>query len=180
MGIETQITKFMGPTWGPPGSCRPQMGPCWPHEPCYQGRPVQNDRRLPDAFSPNPLSSKIFYPQEPHWQLVIRVQEMAILVPNQQNAGKLKACTHYQFVPIKGIVSCFYVNEPLRIHWRLLMWLICSIVDILFTHNWCWTMPFVLTLVSAAHFTKDYKSMICGDWINWDVKFPQENTKQNQ
>ena len=27
----TQIAKFMGPTWGPPGSCRP-------HEPCYQGR----------------------------------------------------------------------------------------------------------------------------------------------
>ena len=22
----TQITKFMGPTWGPPGFCRPQMG----------------------------------------------------------------------------------------------------------------------------------------------------------
>ena len=27
----------MGPTWGPPGSCRPQMGPCWLHETCYQG-----------------------------------------------------------------------------------------------------------------------------------------------
>ena len=25
--ILTQIAKFMGPTWGPPGSCRPQMGP---------------------------------------------------------------------------------------------------------------------------------------------------------
>ena len=25
--IVTQIAKFMGPTWGPPGSCRPQMGP---------------------------------------------------------------------------------------------------------------------------------------------------------
>ena len=24
---ETQIAKFMGPTWGPPGSCRPQMDP---------------------------------------------------------------------------------------------------------------------------------------------------------
>ena len=23
----TQIKSFMGPTWGPPGSCRPQMGP---------------------------------------------------------------------------------------------------------------------------------------------------------
>ena len=22
-----QIVRFMGPTWGPPGSCRPQMGP---------------------------------------------------------------------------------------------------------------------------------------------------------
>ena len=22
-----QIAKFMGPTWGPPGSCQPQMGP---------------------------------------------------------------------------------------------------------------------------------------------------------
>ena len=25
--IVSQITKFMGPTWGPPGSCRPQMDP---------------------------------------------------------------------------------------------------------------------------------------------------------
>ena len=25
--IHHQIAKFMGPTWGPPGSCRPQMGP---------------------------------------------------------------------------------------------------------------------------------------------------------
>ena len=30
----------MGPTWGPPGSCRscPRWAPCWPHELCYQGR----------------------------------------------------------------------------------------------------------------------------------------------
>ena len=26
-GAISQITKFMGPTWGPPGSCRPQIGP---------------------------------------------------------------------------------------------------------------------------------------------------------
>ena len=36
--------KVHGATWGPLGSCRPQMGPVgprwvpwWPHEPCYQG-----------------------------------------------------------------------------------------------------------------------------------------------
>ena len=27
MGLRTRVVKFMGPTWGPPGSCRPQMGP---------------------------------------------------------------------------------------------------------------------------------------------------------
>ena len=25
--VISQIANFMGPTWGPPGSCRPQMGP---------------------------------------------------------------------------------------------------------------------------------------------------------
>ena len=24
---QSKIARFMGPTWGPPGSCRPQMGP---------------------------------------------------------------------------------------------------------------------------------------------------------
>ena len=35
--ICTQIAKFMAPTWGPPETCRPQMGPMLSHEPCYQG-----------------------------------------------------------------------------------------------------------------------------------------------
>ena len=30
----SQIAKFMGTTWGPPG---PRWTPCWPHKPCYQG-----------------------------------------------------------------------------------------------------------------------------------------------
>ena len=37
----------MGPTWGPPGSFRPQMGPkCWTHEPCYQGCSGKKKRSL--------------------------------------------------------------------------------------------------------------------------------------
>ena len=31
------IWLYMRSTWGPPGSCRPQMGPFWPLEPCYEG-----------------------------------------------------------------------------------------------------------------------------------------------
>ena len=33
----TLIARFMGPTWGPPGSCRPRWVPCRSHEPCYLG-----------------------------------------------------------------------------------------------------------------------------------------------
>ena len=32
----SQIAKFMGPTWGPPGCCRPQMGPMLSCIPLYQ------------------------------------------------------------------------------------------------------------------------------------------------
>ena len=34
---KAQITKFTRPTWGSPGPCRPQVAPCWPRGPCYQG-----------------------------------------------------------------------------------------------------------------------------------------------
>ena len=33
----SHITRFMWPTWGPPGSCCPRRAPCWPHESCYMG-----------------------------------------------------------------------------------------------------------------------------------------------
>ena len=36
-GIRAWIARSMGPAWGPSGSCRPQVGPCSPHEPCYLG-----------------------------------------------------------------------------------------------------------------------------------------------
>ena len=35
--IWSLIARFMGPTWGPPGTDRTRMAPCWPHEPCYLG-----------------------------------------------------------------------------------------------------------------------------------------------
>ena len=31
------ILRFMDPTWGPTGSCRPQVGPMLAHELCYLG-----------------------------------------------------------------------------------------------------------------------------------------------
>ena len=35
--LTAQIARFMGPTWDPPGADRTQVGPCWSHEPCFQG-----------------------------------------------------------------------------------------------------------------------------------------------
>ena len=34
----TLMARFMRPTWGPSGPTGPKWVPCWPHEPCYQGR----------------------------------------------------------------------------------------------------------------------------------------------
>ena len=34
----TLIARFMGPTWGPPGSCRPKMGPSRPHGDLLSGK----------------------------------------------------------------------------------------------------------------------------------------------
>ena len=36
--LSSQIAKFMGPIWGPPGCCRPQMAPCWPPWTLLSGR----------------------------------------------------------------------------------------------------------------------------------------------
>ena len=36
-GKHTLITRFMGPTWGPPGADRTQVGPMLAHGPCYLG-----------------------------------------------------------------------------------------------------------------------------------------------
>ena len=36
--MHSLIARFMGPTWGPSGADRTQVGPiCWPQEPCYLG-----------------------------------------------------------------------------------------------------------------------------------------------
>ena len=43
-------SKIMGLTWGPPGSCRPQMGPCWPHESCYQGNLIHPPSYITHSF----------------------------------------------------------------------------------------------------------------------------------
>ena len=42
--VLTQIAKFMGKTWGPPGSCRPQMGPMLAPWTLLSGELLPNDR----------------------------------------------------------------------------------------------------------------------------------------
>ena len=36
--MQIQIARSTRPTWGPPGPVGPRCAPCWPHEPCFQGR----------------------------------------------------------------------------------------------------------------------------------------------
>ena len=40
VGIQTQIAKFMGPTWAHLGPVGTRWALCWLHEPCYHGTMV--------------------------------------------------------------------------------------------------------------------------------------------
>ena len=45
----TLIARSMGPTWGPSGANRTQVGPWWPHELCYLGGCYPGQRQPLDA-----------------------------------------------------------------------------------------------------------------------------------
>ena len=45
--IITKMARFMGSTWGPPGSCGPRWVPCWPHEGANPQVSVQFQTRAP-------------------------------------------------------------------------------------------------------------------------------------
>ena len=60
--IPSQIARFMGPTWGSPGSCG---APCWPHEPCYQGLANKDQRKFLMIRQYSKLTNKNF--EFKHW-----------------------------------------------------------------------------------------------------------------
>ena len=79
---QTQIAKFMGPTWGPPGSCRPQMGPMlapWTllsGEACYQ-------LQISQCFLSQ--SSQVRHSALHHWRAIsVRVYQLCDYLPHRE------------------------------------------------------------------------------------------------
>ena len=65
-----QIAKFMGPTWGPPGTCRPQMGPMLAPWTLLSGL------RLPSAYCGCPhVSGASHHPRDTHLDLRINMTD---------------------------------------------------------------------------------------------------------
>ena len=96
----------MGPTWDPPESCGPQVGPCWPHELCYQGSD----------------GSTLWYVLEIKWWLPIIDAELASdflhkLCPKLENV----IFTYENVMPLKLILQSwpFVINPLRRVHWPL-------------------------------------------------------------
>ena len=58
---DPDIVRFTWPTWGPPASCRPQVGPCWPHELCYQGSVRYYECSIPTYHGVLQLWVKVIY-----------------------------------------------------------------------------------------------------------------------
>ena len=77
--VTTQIARFMGPTWGPPGSCRPQVGPmlapqtllsgqfkAWPRKPGHGYHVCRNALGLERAAFATWMTESNFVPKT--WQ----------------------------------------------------------------------------------------------------------------
>ena len=65
--IRSLIARFMWPTWGPPGSCRPQVGPIWAtwqllsgmvRRPCEQARETMVVQYMSQIKRHNIMSTK--------------------------------------------------------------------------------------------------------------------------
>ena len=59
--IYTQIAKFMGPTWGPPGSCQPQMGPMLAPWTWISGYKEREPFLWLPLISPGPYALQLLY-----------------------------------------------------------------------------------------------------------------------
>ena len=129
--MQSQIAKFMGPTWGPPGSCRPQMGPMLAHEPCYQ---------------------RYYAMIRPCWTMInkdisdISTFAMALFILLTQNAFVFESIPDIISLVIHLIYSCLldqhspmYIAKPARASLLLVniiascyIWMIMEIPEVLY------------------------------------------------
>ena len=115
----TQITKFMGPTWGPPGSCRPQMGPMlsprtllsgkssnWHISKCIRLDSYTPPHHAPPHPHPRPHPITVLtnarVPQVPHW---------AAMTKSSVHIGSLFLCA------CRSIVDQFTVKSDQQTTW---------------------------------------------------------------
>ena len=69
--MTTQIAKFMGATWGPPGS---RWTPCWPHEPCYLGKFGFRIHTAPVLERLITLLSQMMWDSHLHYDVIVMVE----------------------------------------------------------------------------------------------------------
>ena len=75
MQATTHIAKFTGPTWGPPGYCRPQMGPMLAAWTLLSGYLLSNPQQLyawHTRFRHIPLTDSV--PSKWNWGFLIRLE----------------------------------------------------------------------------------------------------------
>ena len=118
----SQIAKFMGQTWGPPGSCRPQMGPML--APIRGSTLPWQTADVPSVHMVHTAATSAHDNQDYHqkvWSLIeANIARsfhwpdhqitclIAFLLPNTWLLGKLFVCpshSNYYSIPLKPSVS---------------------------------------------------------------------------
>ena len=104
--IPIQMAKFMGPTWGPPGSCRPQMGPMFAPWTWLSGKSCCMNHHL--------NLSNDFYRQAPYYSQRSAYSDYWLFVARQHHIKLQSKCTRaspvvwfvYQAV---NVSQCIYI-----------------------------------------------------------------------
>ena len=148
------ITKFMGPTWGPPDADRTQIGPCSPHESCYLGSWYQythicRKRSLSVNNCTIPLA---FYTRSALcW---------ALFNSSPPNAAYLPPCIGLAMIQIMVCrLSLSRLNQCWLVNWKLRNKFHSNQNTKLFIHE---NVLESIVCQTGGHFSK-------GRWVDWEV-----------
>ena len=96
------IARFMGSAWGPSGADRTQVGPCWPHEPCFQGYCQQ--------------IGKTYRCDGMGWQGTHGFKVVILGEKNIQYSSSAKCCFCHRYVTLPLRSAKYIMNECLSRH----------------------------------------------------------------
>ena len=110
--ILPQVARFMGPTWGPPGSCRSQMGPMLAPWTLLSGRSIDWNREASELKKP--LNKTFFNFSQPSRD-VLHLIALEMFLHFRLCTARKVCCIHYVCNHLEKRLFFYESHDPLVI-----------------------------------------------------------------